>query len=881
MELKQYQLNALDNLTRYLDILKTPMSAASAYTKYWTDKHVRLGLGGMPYYSDSLGGVPDVCMKVPTGGGKTFIACNAIKRIYDAMPNARFKAVVWLVPSETILTQTLKALSDSQHPYRQAINRDFQNRVEVYNKEQLLNGQNINPTVVAEQLSIFVLSYDSFRATTKDGLRAYRENSNLAAFANIIDDPSVFLPDVDKTALIHAIRFLNPVAIVDESHHATSNLSVQMLKTFYPCFVLDLTATPKEKSNIITFVDPLELKRSNMVKLPVIVYNRRSQEDVFADTINIRNKLEVEANAERASSGKYIRPIALFQAEPRSSADNTTFEQIKRCLIELHIPEDQIAIKTANVNDLRNVDLLSEDCPIRYIITVNALKEGWDCPFAYVLATIANRSSIVDVEQIIGRILRLPHTRKNSNPLLNISYVLTSSADFLRTLEKVVSGLNRAGFSAKDYRAEDVEEIIVPEVQATIEPPTQVPVSEPSAAPVTISAGEDVQINVNIVRGRIEPTPTEQAFPSGTSIDPLLSNAIEQEAAFDHAAQNANPTEYEQAPTELRTFMNVFHIKQEFEEAALALRLPQFHISSPQTLFSAAETRVLEKEALYRGFTLRDKDTQIDFSSLSVEIGQVDVEESAEHLPRAWRTSATDTQAYVNWMRSQPSESRLAYAKQRILHVLSRNDAINDNDLFEYVGRVIRGLDSDQIVDLQESPFLYANKIKMKIDALLAKHSEEQFNLMIEQGRIVCKPSWQFPTTISPSTYVSTIPNSLYSREEDMNGWERDVVWAIANEPNILWWHRNMARSGFSINGYINAYPDIIAMTRSGKILMIEPKGDHLDNAESKKKVEIGRTWQNNAGVSNYRYYMVYRNTSPAIEGAYQFDRFMEIIRGL
>ena len=57
------------------------------------------------------------------------------------------------------------------------------------------------------------------------------------------------------------------------------------------------------------------------------------------------------------------------------------------------IPAEHIAIRTADVNELKNVDLLSPDCPVRYIITVNALKEGWDCPFAYILASLANKTS--------------------------------------------------------------------------------------------------------------------------------------------------------------------------------------------------------------------------------------------------------------------------------------------------------------------------------------------------------------------------------------------------------------------------------------------------------------------------------------------------------
>ena len=96
---------------------------------------------------------------------------------------------------------------------------------------------------------------------------------------------------------------------------------------------------------------------------------------------------------------------------------------------------------------------MESDCQIRYIITINALKEGWDCPFAYILASLANRTSTIDVEQILGRILRRPFTKNFSNELLNMSYVFTSSADFRQTLDKIVIGLNAAGFSEHEYRA--------------------------------------------------------------------------------------------------------------------------------------------------------------------------------------------------------------------------------------------------------------------------------------------------------------------------------------------------------------------------------------------------------------------------------------------
>ena len=137
----------------------------------------------------------------------------------------------------------------------------------------------------------------------------------------------------------------------------------------------------------------MQLKNEHMVKLPVIVYNRDSQSEVLIDAIDLRNKLEEIASAEYTKTGKYIRPIALFQAQPKGKEDATTFEKLRDKLVDAGIPAEQIAIRTADVNELKNTDLMSPNCPICYIITVNALKEGWDCPFAYILASLANKTT--------------------------------------------------------------------------------------------------------------------------------------------------------------------------------------------------------------------------------------------------------------------------------------------------------------------------------------------------------------------------------------------------------------------------------------------------------------------------------------------------------
>ena len=291
MELKNYQKNVISDLSRYLELLNETGNIGTAYRKLWEEKNVPVGFGGVPAYQNILPGVPDLCFKVPTGGGKTFLACNAIKPVFSALPQTKIKAVVWLVPSDAILEQTLAALRNPVHPYRQRLDTDFGGRVEIYTKQELLAGQNFNITSVTEQLSVMVLSYDSFRGR-KEALKARQENSSLAPMAKALGTPAYPIEEADETALLQVINQLSPLVIVDESHHARSTLSRKMLKDFNPCFVLDLTATPTKESNIISFVDAVQLKRENMVKLPVVVYNRSSQQEVVADAIDLRNHLE-------------------------------------------------------------------------------------------------------------------------------------------------------------------------------------------------------------------------------------------------------------------------------------------------------------------------------------------------------------------------------------------------------------------------------------------------------------------------------------------------------------------------------------------------------------------------------------------------------------
>ena len=875
MEMKGYQKAVIADLTHYLELLNETQNYMTAFELFWREKSApALGL-----YRNVIAGVPNLCIKVPTGGGKTFIACNAIRPVFDALPVTKTKAVVWLVPSEAILTQTAKALKDTSHAYRQKIDVDFGGRVEVYTKQELLNGQNFNPTAVTEQLSIMVLSYDSFRTSRKDGRKAFQENSNLAEFPKVLGKPDSPIEGADETALFQIINQLNPLVIVDESHHARSDLSREMLANFNPCFVLDLTATPRKDSNIISYVDAVQLKTEHMVKLPVIVYNRDSQAEVILDAIELRNKLEELAAAEYAVSKKYIRPIVLFQAEPKGKEEATTFEKIREKLIAYDIPAEQIAIRTADVNELKSTELMSEDCPIRYIITVNALSEGWDCPFAYILASIANKTSQVQVEQILGRILRLPHTTQHGQPSLNMSYVLTSSNDFNETVKGIIQGLHDAGFSDKDYRVSEPPAPKVPDpVQITIDkgcPKMETPLESPEE---DVSGVDWKLVNEEYQRRR----EAEKSPETAPKADSMLSEAESAGQAYNAAIQQSGNDPYlQKTPWEVREQMPTFDVKPEFREDIERLVIPQFFAAIPDTLFTDGSHVLLDEAQLSEGFTLKNKDCDIDFAAADDGIVKVDIENKENGLPRVFKMSSPEQQYFKEYFNSLPPESRVRQCKEMMLRQLNKLNGVDTAELKVYIERIVGNMSKDQLAAMEKAPLGYAKKIKDKVQALLEQHCRENFSDWLSTERIVCLPYYRLPDTIHPATHTDIYAKSLYQAEDgDMNKLEQKLIMELTALPNVRWWHRNISRQGFCINGYINHYPDILIMTEKGKVILAETKGEHLKNDDSREKIDLGAMWSGHAG-NQYRYFMVFEKDADLPKGAVSMSKFVEIVAAL
>lgn len=869
MELKPYQQKVINDLAEFISFVEKYQRLDLAYKEYWNSKGVYIKDAfhpdGLPPYKPVIKGVPHVAMKVPTAGGKTFIAANALRTIFDSFPPNKEKVVIWLVPSITILDQTVKNLSDTSHPYRQKIDTHFRGRVEVYEKDDLLQGTGFNSTTVKEQLSIFVLSYDSFRTKSKEGRKVYQENENLTSFFDGTKT-ELLLEDSSEGSLMNAIRKLNPVVVVDESHNAESVLSVEMLNNLNPCFVFDLTATPRENSNIISFVDSLALKKENMVKLPVLVYNHHDVNEVISSSVELRNNLELTAKTLEKKGGEYLRPIVLFQAQPRSDEDNETFEKLKERLINKGIPEEEIAIKTAKINDIKDIDLLSPDCKIRYIITINALKEGWDCPFAYILASLANRSSKVEVEQILGRILRQPYTKKLGDSLLNMSYVFTASQNFHDTLEAIVSGLNKSGFSRKDFRV------------------TQEQVKQAEKTEGITQLGLKTETSSDILEEINEQPITSQKATAGKNIVEIVETAKLEEDKFENKVSEAENDIAWGYTDDLAKATNLIPVKDHFKDIYKGVELPQFFIKLPDnSLFDEGDkdTLLSSENLLDDEFELKKQNTEIDFDAISLEVYQVDIEESGkkdDYTPKYRKLSENQSKAFLEYINSLPEESQINELTGLILNSMGRMEQFADSDLKTYIRRVIEDMDNAERTEIKSNPYTYARKIKIHIERLAEKRTEDVFSKWIDTGKVFLKNSFILPNHITPTTSNDSITKSLYTAEQEMNNFESEFTTQIASLDNVKFWHKIIERKGFCINGFINHYPDFLIYTESGKVVIVETKGDHLDNSDSVRKLKLGRIWANKAG-GKYRYFMVFKENP--IKDAYMVEDLINVIKEL
>jgi len=442
MELKRYQKDSVDIIKEFISCLgkETPEFAFMHITK-------------KPYKEEFFGpDVPFVCIKIPTAGGKTLVGCHSVNEIINGLLKEKMGRgiLMWFVPSEAIKSQTLKKFKDRNDIHRKVLDEFFDNNVKIYSNEEALK---IRKSDIESNLCIIISSLDAFRKEEqkRGNYKVYQENGALIEHFENIEDSNKLEKDEAGIvkSLANVIRLENPLIVIDEGHRTKTKLSIDFLRDLNPSFIIEYTATPRPESNILVDIHSSRLKEENMVKLPLVLESHTQWQNAVNQGVLRRTELEKIAKKE---GGEKIRPIALLQAvQEKEDNEKITVGKLKDFLInERKIPADEIAIKTSSNNELEGINLFSKSCKIRYIITVNALAEGWDCSFAYILISVANIGSPIAVEQIIGRIMRLPFATRKSNEDLNRSYIFASAKRFNDAADQIIEGLENNGYSRFD-----------------------------------------------------------------------------------------------------------------------------------------------------------------------------------------------------------------------------------------------------------------------------------------------------------------------------------------------------------------------------------------------------------------------------------------------
>jgi len=460
---KIYQQQVLDSVEAYFKAcheLPSPSIAFTATTE-------RLWGRGNPYnpLSGFPADMPYFCLRVPTGGGKTWLAAKSVQLVNTHLLRTENSVILWLVPSKPIREQTIKALKDRSHPYHAALRET--GPITVLDLEE---AKSVTRATLDTSTTVIVATRQAFQVEEEECRKVYQSSGALMHhFDNLSPTQrDELLTDGEGSerttpySLANVLRLRRPFVVVDEAHNSRTELAFDMLARFRPSGVMELTATPdleRTPTNVLHSVSAAELKAEEMIKLPVVLETEPNWQQCLADAIGRRDALHKLADEDRRAGSAYLRPLVLIQSEPRRAGVETLdFERVKNELITNHgIPASEIVVATGEEKGLEQIDadyklgIADPACPVKFVITQKALAEGWDCPFAYILVSMASLSSATAVEQLLGRVLRQPGASHRQAKALNQSYAFVVSRNFAETAgalrDRLVAG---AGFERRE-----------------------------------------------------------------------------------------------------------------------------------------------------------------------------------------------------------------------------------------------------------------------------------------------------------------------------------------------------------------------------------------------------------------------------------------------
>ena len=816
MKLKEFQELCLEKLDYYLELLKNDYIeekdevefhkskgrdrkiekyCQTTWEKLQTEeklpklKNKKGQFQSFPYRNkkDGLGKpIPNICLKVPTGGGKTLIAVSSIEKINFDYFKKNTGLILWIVPSTAIYSQTLKNFKDRTHFYRRILERAGAGKVKIIEKTNAFSLQDLQ-----EYLCVMLLMLPSANRETKESLRMFKDSGR---FIDFFPEPENYqaneellsqISNLDKYnsknalggvkgfsvkhSLGNAVRIARPIVVMDEGHKAYSDLARKTLAGLNPKFILELSATPNMKehlSNVLVSVSGIKLKEEEMIKLPINVTNTKKGDwkKTLCQAYDKLKELEKDCKAYHKKTEKYIRPIMLIQVE-RTGKDQKDkkfihSEDAKDYLIKhLGISEEAIKIKVSGKDELKDESLLSDTSQVQFIITKQALQEGWDCPFAYVLAILSKAKSKLALTQLIGRILRQPYTQRTPMASLNESYIFCYNKAVEQVVSEIKKGLQKEGMDdLADYVR--TEENDFKKVTAKRNPKFK-----------------DTKIFLPRVlcKGK-----------NGLWRKLVYSQDILQEIDFSKISYSKKDS---------FTPKNI---------DSLQINSIKIDIENKEGQFSFPHISQNKKEDV----------TDIGYSFI--------IKRLCNFIPNPWDAGRIFDET-INALKAKNISDKKIY--------------LNRAYLLESMEKDIR----NQIDELSEKIFTD----KLKDGSLCFKIFKHQIDINWKMGYeidFIVSTSDKVLRREDDRDFQISLFDTTYQRH--YNELEKQVAWYLDEQEAVKWWHRMVAKQDYHLQGWQKRkiYPDFLAFispdNKIKKLSVLETKGDHLKGSDDTRYKE-------------------------------------------
>ena len=848
MQLKQYQADTLAVLRRFFEEARMagPKNAYETITKE-PEYADRLGRYGGRYSAPlaDLPNVPYVCLRLPTGGGKTILGAHAVAVARDAWVEKDYPLVLWLVPTKTIRSQTVEALKNAGHPYRQILDEDFDGRVRVFD---IADFTHIRPHDLRDHCCIVVGTIQTLRVKTTEGRKVYAHHEEMEPHFSAVRDTTPGLEKLEgggvKFSFANLLHIHRPLMIVDEAHNAVTSLTREMQTRVNPCAIIEFTATPQPKSNILYSVTAQELKREDMIKLPIML----AEHDTWQNAVNgaIAKRASLTEAAKRDAD--YLRPIVLFQAQKKNQ--EITVEALKKHLTDVeHIPDHAIAVATGDQRELDGIDLFDPCCPIEYVITVEALKEGWDCSFAYVFCSVSRIHSATDVEQLLGRVLRMPFAKRRKVTELNKAYAYLSEPSSGEAARTLTDKLVAMGFEEEEAR-DNIEPVqgelgsedglfdprdkpqpafrhtlvATPEILSALKQTQRdgVTVSETGSGTVEITIAGQVDAHL------------EQAICTVLPEAERLRIAESFETYRKLVKKQLSPAEQDEK-FEVPRLMAELQGELEFADTDVFMEDHDWSLLNHSPHLDEHEFTIRE--------TARSFEIDIDDRRVTYQFAGEKEQLTLNVVVTGWTP-----EALVLWLDRQVRQADIG--QNELLNWLS--------DLVTHLLNA-RGL---HITALMRCKFILARKIRDKISAIRRQERKSAYQQRLFAPEAKVEISFDDAFSFKAGMYQDQRryrgrwkpgkhflgPAHIPAFDGVDDGEEVRCAQALDSLPGVKYWIRNVARHPASFwlpTATDKFYPDFVSLLNDGRLLVVEYKGAHIaDGTDAAEKRTIGELWE-------------------------------------